>query len=190
MNYRGSSGTPIKNNRYLDLTNTNDVRLAVEQIEKEYKGLPFYLVGTSMGANLGMKYLGEVKNDTPVQCMVAISNPFDLKATVEALHTQWSTSIYSYYLTFSLISGLKRNLPYMDQEYMKRKGIDLSKLDQFRTTRQFDEEFTIKFHDGWKNATEYSEGMSSKDYIEHITRPCLVINSMNDPISTYILQFD
>jgi predicted alpha/beta-fold hydrolase len=182
LNYRGLNKTPIKNNRYLDLTTVEDIHLAVEHVEKQIAGSPLYMVGISMGANLGMRYLGEVKEDTPVKCMVAISNPFDLKATVDSLHNDWSKRIYSYYLAKRLVKNLKKSWHLLDQDYLAEKGVDIKRVEKAVTTRQFDEEFTIKFH-GWTSASEYSQGMSSINFVGHIEKPVLVVNSKNDPIS-------
>lgn len=182
LNYRGINDTPIKNNRYLDLTSVDDIRAAVDHIMTEFKDSPLYIVGVSMGANLGMRYLGEMKDNTPVKCMVAVSNPFDLKATVEDLHYNWRKRLYTRNLTKALIKNLKKNWDNLDKDYLKERGITMEEIEKSKTTKEFDESFTIKFH-GWKSSEEYSDGMSSKKFIESISKPVLVVNSLNDPIS-------
>ena len=58
--------------------------------------------------------------------------------------------------------------------------IDVLRLGQARTLRDFDDVYTAPMH-GFKHALDYWSKSSSKQFLHQITVPTLVLNAKNDP---------
>lgn len=77
-NHRGLGGVSVTSDRFYNAGWTEDVRVVVRHLHVEYPDVPLFVVGTSIGANILVKYLGEEGEDIPVAGAVAICSPWDL----------------------------------------------------------------------------------------------------------------
>ncbi|KAF4384039.1 hypothetical protein F8388_018791 [Cannabis sativa] len=57
---------------------TEDLRIIINHLHNKYSKAPLFTVGTSIGANVLVKYLGEDGDNVPVAGAVAICSPWDL----------------------------------------------------------------------------------------------------------------
>ncbi|MCH83645.1 embryogenesis-associated protein EMB8-like, partial [Trifolium medium] len=77
-NHRGFGGVPITSDCFYNSGWTEDTRTVVNYLHKENPRAPLFIVGTSIGANILVKYLGEDGENTPVAGAVAVCSPWDL----------------------------------------------------------------------------------------------------------------
>ncbi|GFY88558.1 alpha/beta-Hydrolases superfamily protein [Actinidia rufa] len=57
---------------------TEDIRKIIDHLHYQYPEAPLFVVGTSIGANILVKYLGEDGINTPVAGAAAVCSPWDL----------------------------------------------------------------------------------------------------------------
>ena len=134
------------------------------------------LIGFSMGGNINMKYLGVHGKEAPsiIKACIAFSSPTDLKAGAEILN---EPSNFIYYRRF--IRYLKVKLEKKNEQY---PGVfDLENFKKIREWRDFDEFFTVPLN-GFKDAEEFYEIASAKNFLPGIKVPTLLIQAQNDPI--------
>ncbi|MFS7895506.1 putative alcohol O-acetyltransferase [Helianthus anomalus] len=81
-NHRGLGGISITSDCFYNAGWTNDLRDVIKQLHQEYPNAPLFAVGTSIGANILVKYLGEDGEDIPIAGAVAICSPWDLLVSV------------------------------------------------------------------------------------------------------------
>ena len=142
------------------------------------------LVGFSLGANLLLKYLGE-RDDHPKEIKkgVAISVPISLKGSLESLNERKNWP----YRTVFLKSLRKKYKLKMKQYPDKMSATELKKV---RTLKDFDDIYTSKAH-GFKNAYDYYQKNSSKQFLPTIKIPVLILNAKNDSfLSTDCFPFE
>ncbi|KAK7859633.1 embryogenesis-associated protein emb8, partial [Quercus suber] len=77
-NHRGLGGVSITSDCFYNAGWTEDVRVVINHLHKEYPKAPLFAVGTSIGANILVKYLGEDGENVPIAGAVAICSPWDL----------------------------------------------------------------------------------------------------------------
>lgn len=75
--------------------------MAVDHIRNKYPMCKIYLVGFSMGASLGMKFLSTEKGKQSISGMVSVSNPWDVFKSAESLNSS-RNRIYSRFLSKQL----------------------------------------------------------------------------------------
>ncbi|MEQ8473858.1 MAG: alpha/beta fold hydrolase [Marinoscillum sp.] len=173
-NFRGCSGEMNRLVRFYHSGATEDLDAVVQRALKDYDHIS--LIGFSLGGNMTLKYLGEREPDERVKCGVAISTPLDLASGADNLH---STRARIYEMRF--LRSLKRKV--MEKSRQMPDKIDLSGLPKVKTIRQFDDFFTSRLH-GFKDANDYYNKCSSRNFLTGITRPTLIINAKNDPFLT------
>uniref|UniRef100_A0A452Z6W6 Serine aminopeptidase S33 domain-containing protein n=1 Tax=Aegilops tauschii subsp. strangulata TaxID=200361 RepID=A0A452Z6W6_AEGTS len=65
-NHRGLGGISITSDCFYNGGWTEDIREVVNYLHQKYPEAPLFTVGTSLGANILVKYLGEEGGSTPV----------------------------------------------------------------------------------------------------------------------------
>jgi len=151
---------------------TYDLKSVVEHAQKDYQEL--FLVGFSLGGNLTLKFLGEVKSNFPkIKKAVAISVPLDLGGSCTKISTG-ENLIYSKRFLRTLKEKVGRKAPLFPNE------LPLEKLNQVKTLRDFDNVITGPLH-GFADAEEYYQVNSSLQFLNQIEVPSLVLNAQNDP---------
>ena len=141
---------------------------------KDYERI--VLIGFSMGGNINLKYLGVHGKEIPasVKGCIAFSCPTDLKAGSEALDTS-SNAIYR-----------KRFLRYLKIKIEKKNEqfpgvVDMENFKKVKVWKDFDNYFSAPLI-GVKDADEFYEIASARNFMPNISVPTLVIQAMNDPI--------
>ncbi|MDX1943483.1 MAG: alpha/beta fold hydrolase [Saprospiraceae bacterium] len=177
-NCRSCSG---EMNRHLRLYHHGEISDFAEVIAhalhtKNYEQI--VLVGFSMGGNITMKYLGVYGKEVPAQVKkaVAFSSPTDLKSG-SALLDAPSNRMYKK----RFLKKLSKKLEIKAEQFPN--NIDLSKLKEVKIWRDFDEFYSAPLC-GFKNADEFYEQASAKNFMQGIAVPTLLVNAQNDPILT------
>ena len=176
INFRGCSGEPNRLISSYHSGKTDDLMEVISYLEKHYQYDQIHIIGFSLGGNITLKYLGENGFDisSKVKSAVTISVPCDL----------YGSSIH-----LAKVS----NLVYMQRFLRSLKKKTLYKLEQFpnsflkkemilnaKSFLDFDNLYTAPAH-GFKNAFDYWEKSSSKQFIPNIKVPTLLISSSDDP---------
>jgi hypothetical protein len=155
---------------------TDDVRFFLEYLRKNGQRGPLMAAGYSLGGNVLLKYLGESGDDTPLAAAAAVSVPFNLHLSSEAL-TRGFSKIYQVFL-------LKR----MKQAVARKFNPDTAAFDwrkamQARTFAEFDDAVTAPLH-GFQDKDDYYDRCSAGPFLGRIERPTLIINALDDPFMT------
>lgn len=131
------------------------------------------LVGFSLGGNILLKYLGEDRI-VPKEVMagVAISVPCDLAGSLGEINR---TRNFLYSKRFEL------KLKEMLLKRAKKFPAQLSKqeVEACTSLKDIDELYTSKAH-GFENAEDYYKKNSSRQFLENIKRPTLIISAKDD----------
>lgn len=133
------------------------------------------LIGYSLGANLVLKYAGELQQNTgKVSRVVAISSPCDLESSAHHLNLGFNKVYLHRFLRTLKQKALFKLNQFPDIGFTK---MEMKKAASFL---DFDSIFTAPVH-GFKNAKHYWSSCSSIHYIASIEVPTLIINALNDP---------
>ncbi|MRG48953.1 alpha/beta fold hydrolase [Chitinophaga sp. SYP-B3965] len=175
MNFRGCSGESNKALRFYHSGETGDLHTVIQHMAAtgDYKRI--HLIGFSLGGNVTLKYLGEQGDTIPaiVRSAVAISVPCDLKDSSIELEKRHN---FIYMKRFIRSLGLKLER----KAKLYPKEISLANFGTIKNFKQFDDRYTAPMH-GFKDAEEYWAKNSSKQFLENIRIPTLLINALDDP---------
>lgn len=171
-NYRGCGEELNRKPIFYHSGATYDLDQVVMQAEFHYEEI--FLIGFSLGGNLTLKYLGEIKNSRKkIKKAVAISVPLDLGKSCEQI-SSGQNLIYSKRFLQTLIKKVESKADLFPEEF------SLDKLKKVKTLRDFDDVFTGPLH-GFADAEEYYQVNSSLQFLDKIETPTLVLNAKNDP---------
>jgi hypothetical protein len=176
MHFRGCSGEPNRLARGYHSGETGDVAQVVAVLKERDPQARIGAVGYSLGGNVLLKWLGEMRERAPVDAAAAVSVPFLLGNSARRMEQGFSR-IYQW----ELVARLRRSIA------AKRRRMQLplrrSDLNGIWTFREFDEHVTAPLH-GFAGADDYYLKSSSRQYLKHIAAPTLVIHSSDDPFMT------
>ncbi len=141
---------------------------------KHYKEI--VLVGYSMGGNITLKYLGVHGNQLPdvIKSGIAISSPTDLGASAGLLDRR-SNRFYRNRFMKKLVVKLSQKADLFPGR------LDMSKLQQVKQWRDFDEFFSAPVNN-YHDATDFYTQASAVNFMPGITVPTLLLNAQNDPL--------
>ncbi|MFD2938131.1 YheT family hydrolase [Spirosoma flavum] len=134
------------------------------------------LVGYSMGGNITLKYLGVHGSQLPavIKSGIAISAPTDLGASAGLL--DWPSN------RFYRNRFMKKLIVKLSQKADRFPGrLDMSKLQQVKQWRDFDEFFSAPVND-YRDAYDFYTQASAVNFMPGIMVPTLLLNAQNDPL--------
>lgn len=175
LNFRGCSGAPNRLRRSYHGGETGDLAWVIAQVQQRYAGSRLALAGFSLGGNVLLKYLGEQGAALPgaIQAAAAISAPFDLAASVQALERGFS-QVYQR----RLVAQLKQKTFQKLARYPDL--VNRQALQAVRSLAGFDDLVTAPVH-GFADAKAYWAASSAAQFLTRIRRPTLLINAEDDP---------
>lgn len=173
MHFRGCSGEPNRLPRSYHSGDTADIQFCIDHLHIRYANNPLFALGYSLGGNALLKYLGEQQTTTPLQAAIAVSVPFELNRGADKLNQGFS-KFYQWYLVGKLRDKMRQKFK------QQTASIDISNLDSYRDFWQFDHCVTAPLH-GFESAKEYYRLSSSRQYLNHIKIPTLLIHAQDDP---------
>jgi predicted alpha/beta-fold hydrolase len=171
-NFRGCGKEMNRLPRLYHSGDTGDLATVIRFAASRYPRIA--LIGFSLGGNLTLKYLGEASPHPAVIAAVAISVPVDLAATARRLDRRWSNGIYRRRFIKSLMAKVEikaRRFP---------DNFDMNRSRMIRTFREFDDRYTAPIH-GFRDAADYWQRSSARQYLHGITIPTLLLNAGDDP---------
>ncbi len=174
INFRGCSGEDNNHLHSYNSGKTDDVQIVINHLLENYTYKNIILLGYSMGGNITLKYLGETTNlASEIKGAIAISVPCDLKGSSYALAT-WNNYMYMNRFLRTL-----KDKTILKLEKFPKIGIDKDIVLKATSFKDFDNAVTAPLF-GFKNAEDYWEESSSKQFIPTIRKPTLLINALDD----------
>jgi predicted alpha/beta-fold hydrolase len=174
-NFRGCGTELNRLVRFYHSGETGDLGAVVTLAAAKYPRIA--LIGFSLGGNVTLKYLGEGACDAAVIAGIAVSVPIDLAASASAIDRRWTNRIY-------LRRFLRRLAPKVVVKALRFPDqIDARRSYQIRTLREFDDLYTAPIH-GFRDAMDYWQKSSARQYLEGIKVPTLLLNAHDDPFLT------
>lgn len=176
MNLRGCSGEPNRKLSSYHSGKTDDLDKVIQFITSKKTYNEIHLVGFSLGGNMILKYLGEeiYTNFKIVRSAVTVSVPCDLKGSSVELSKFWNNLYMKRFLT-----SLKNKLNIKSVQFPD-SFLDMEKISNARNFFDMDNLYTAPAH-GFKDALDYWQKNSSKQFIQYIKTPTLLITSQDDP---------
>ncbi len=173
MYYRGCSGETNRLPRCYHSGETSDFNFIAHLLHQREPGTPIACVGFSLGGNVLLKWLGENQQQERLKAGVAISVPFDLHKSAQRLNQGFSRA-YQWYLLREMRQKIKQKCEQMSMP------INAEMIDNLHTFWEYDNHITAPLH-GFKNAAEYYEKASSRQYLPFIKTPTLILHAYDDP---------
>ncbi len=173
VNFRGCSGTANRLFRSYHSGVTEDLKIVIEHILTTKKYSEIYLKGFSLGGNVVLKYLGE-GNTIPkaIKAAIAISVPCSLHSSSKQLHMP-KNYLYAVRFKKHLVAKLR------EKQILFPDKVSDADIKNVRALQDFDDIYTSRAH-GFKDALDYYEKCSSRQFLSQITTPSLIINAQND----------
>jgi predicted alpha/beta-fold hydrolase len=154
---------------------TTDARHVIAELEQTDGIRSVAVAGYSLGGNLALKLAGEF-GDTPppsLKAVAAVSPILEISLCVHALERR-SNFLYQWNFTKELKARMRRK----DRHWPGR--FDLSKLDDVRSVRDFDEVYTAP-HFGFASAEDYYYRAAAMRLIDRVRVPTLILTAEDDP---------
>ena len=154
---------------------TEDLQTVINYVvSKRYKQI--LLIGFSLGGSLVIKYLGENKANLPYEIAggIAFSIPCQLSSCAKKL----SEPQNKFYLN-RFLKKLKAKIKAKAAQFPD--SFDLNGIDKITSFLEFDTKYTAPLY-GFENANDFYIDASAGNYIEAISVPTLLVNSLNDPM--------
>jgi hypothetical protein len=183
LNFRGCSGEINRLAKAYHSGITEDLDEAFQNLAALHPDRKFAFVGYSLGANVLLKWLGEIKGKDSVTKAVAVSTPFSLAYCSRSM-LRGLTQAYGKFFLRKLVRDVKKKQAYFEAIGNTRqleKITSLGGLDNISTIWEFDDRVTAPLH-GFKDAEDYYEQCSSIGYMKNIATETLLIQSRNDPL--------
>jgi len=173
MNFRGCSGEPNRKLKSYNMGASDDLKLIVKHLQQLNRYKKLVLVGSSLGGNVVLKYLGEEGENTPafVNRAIVFSVPCDIPSTNVQLK-KWYNQVY----LKRFLGTLNEKLQIKLEQFPNQIQFQNRKL---KTFQEFDDTYTSPVH-GYKNADDYWNRCSSKHFLANIQRPTLLVNALYD----------
>ncbi|XWS55309.1 hypothetical protein CRYUN_Cryun10bG0164000 [Craigia yunnanensis] len=176
-NHRGLGGVSLTSDCCYNAGWTEDVREIIDHIHCEYPGAPLYAVGTSIGANVLVKYLGEDGTNTPLVGAAAICSPWDLLICDRFINRRPVQKIYDRALTVGL-----QGYAQLHQSILSRLA-DWEGIEKSSSVRDFDNHAT-RVLGKFETVDTYYRRSSSTNYVENVSVPLLCVSALDDPVCT------
>ena len=180
MHFRGCTGKDNLLPRSYHSGESGDALEFITSVKEAYPNRSIYAVGYSLGANMLLKLLGELKKNTLIEKAIAISPPMQLDACSSRMNRGFSR-YYQHRLIKDLNSALDRK--YEKHDMQKIIGLKREDIKNLKTFMDFDSAYTAPVHN-FSSAQEYYKKSSSKQYLKDIQTPTLIIHSSDDPFMT------
>ena len=173
VNFRGCSGETNRLYRSYHSGATEDLDAVVQHILETRDYSEILIKGISLGGNMTLKYLGEGREiPREVKAAIGVSVPCQLHDSLIQLlkPKNWA---YAQRFRNHLVAKLRA------KQKLYPELITDEQIRKIRNLKDFDDLYTSKAH-GFHNALDYYEKCSSKQFLEGIQIPALIINSIDD----------
>jgi len=177
VSFRSCNGIQNRNPGAYHLGFTDDLKQLVEIIHERYPMKSIYLTGFSLGANVVLKYLGELSetaNNYNIRGAAVICVPFDPAACQKMIDKGFSKLVY----TGNFLNTLKKKAEI--QHALHPTSFDLQAVLSATTMGEFDNAFIAKIY-GFKDNMDYYNQTGAKRWLRYIRVPTIAMNARDDP---------
>ncbi|PIA41004.1 hypothetical protein AQUCO_02300049v1 [Aquilegia coerulea] len=176
-NHRGLGGVSLTSDWFYNAGWTEDVRVVVDYLHREYPKAPLFAVGTSIGANVLVKYLGEEGDNTHLAGAAAICSPWDLLVCDRFINRRLVQRFYGRAITIGLQIYARTH------KSIYSRLVDWEGIQKSRSVRDFDKNATCILGK-YETADTYYRNCSSAGYVKNVAVPLLCISALDDPVCT------
>ena len=184
LNFRSCAREPTRRGRAIENRTarlyhsgeTTDLDFVVRVLGRREPRAPLLAVGSSIGGNVLLKWLGEQGSDSPLVAAAALSTPYHLERCARNLETP----LGRLYSAASLRTLRPKALSTASRFPAAARAMDLARIRASRTFFAFDDAATAPLH-GFAGASDYYARSSSLGYLGRIRTPTLGISARNDP---------
>jgi hypothetical protein len=166
---------PNRRPRFYHSGETGDFDFVAGTLSKRAPSTTLLAIGSSLGGNALLKWLGEHPGQTAISAAATISVPYDLGAGATYLEQSWAGRLY----VNRFLVTLKEKVKAVAQRFPDT-SLDLDRVMRSRTFREFDDAATAPLH-GFRDASDYYARSSSIHFLPKITTPTLCISAEDDP---------
>lgn len=174
VHFRGCSNEPNRLTQMFHGGQTEDLTELIDSLVAKTKPKKLYAIGFSIGANILLKYLGELGNNAPLSGAAAISTPFSLESTQASLSSGFA-KVYQHFLLTKIKVAVLKKFIMQDNDDINLLSVALAK-----DMKHFDDLVTAPMH-GFKDAADYYLKASSISYLDRIAIPTLIVHAKDDP---------
>jgi uncharacterized protein len=174
-NFRGCGGEINRQLRFYHSGATDDLEAVISHALRQKAYQSIALIGFSLGGNMTLKYLGERGTELRPQIRksVVFSVPCDLQTGALKM-ARMSNAIY-----------MRRFLRHLRRKVRAKALLMPDKINDMgyhliKNFKDFDDRYTAPLH-GFRDAIDYWNQCSSKNYLRTIAVPTLIVNAKNDP---------
>jgi hypothetical protein len=174
--FRSCSGELNRLPRFYHSGDTADFDHVVRVVAEREPAVRLGAVGISIGGNVLLKWLGELRDSAPkaLGAAAAISVPFDLEACARTMDRGLQKVLY----TASFMRTFRRKTRAKARAFPG--FVDLTAALRARTFAAYDRAVTAPLH-GFADEVDYWRRASSGPYLADIRRPTLLLNALDDP---------
>ncbi|XP_014234259.1 phospholipase ABHD3-like [Trichogramma pretiosum] len=177
FNYRGMGGVKIKTPRFYCATSYEDLAEVIDHVKKLHPHISLGATGISMGGLLLGNYLAKYGRDAygKLKAALIISVPMNIFEATKSIEKPYINLLLNKYLCDNLQRILRRHVG--EESF---QDLDLNKVYQSKTVREFDESFTSR-HFGYRDAADYYTCASLHDKLHLVEIPLLCLGAADDP---------
>ncbi|XP_010521047.1 PREDICTED: phospholipase ABHD3 [Tarenaya hassleriana] len=176
-NHRGLGGISITSDFFYNAGWTEDIRRAIDHIHSQFPEAPLFAVGTSIGANVLVKYLGEDGPTTPLVGATAVCSPWDLLICDRFINRRPVQKFYDRVLTIGL-----QGYAQLHQTVISRLA-DWEGIKKSMSVREFDN-YATRLVGKFETVDTYYRRSSSAQFVGNVAVPLLCISALDDPVCT------
>ncbi|CAH2070584.1 unnamed protein product [Thlaspi arvense] len=176
-NHRGLGGISLTSDCFYNAGWTEDLRKVIDHIHSQFPEAPLFAVGTSIGANVLVKYLGEEGPDTPLVGATAVCSPWDLLICDRFINRKLVQKLYDRVLTVGL-----QGYAQLHHSIISRIA-DWEGIKKSRSVREFDN-YATRLVGKFETTDTYYRRSSSTQFVGNVAVPLLCISALDDPVCT------
>uniref|UniRef100_A0A3Q7EQB0 Serine aminopeptidase S33 domain-containing protein n=2 Tax=Solanum lycopersicum TaxID=4081 RepID=A0A3Q7EQB0_SOLLC len=174
-NHRGLGGVTITSDCLYNAGWTEDARKVIDHLHTQYPQAPLFAVGTSIGANVLVKYLGEEGVNTAIVGAVAICSPWDLLIGDRFIKRRFAQRCYDKAL------GIGLKLYAQLHRSILPRLTDWDSISKIYCIRDYDQHVTCVLND-FETVDTYYRKVSCSSYVGNVRVPLLCISALDDPV--------
>lgn len=179
FNFRGCSGEPNRKLHFYHSGFTPDLHTVIQHLENIPHYQSIVLIGFSIGGNQTLKYLGEApQNVSPkIHKAVCFSVPIDLETCARKMDAP-AQAIYL--KRFLKLFKEKIELKRQHWQGPPHESLELHGFEKLKSFFDFDNRYTAPLF-GYASALDYYAANSSKQFLQYIAVPTLLVTALDDP---------
>jgi len=184
MNFRSCARDPKHRRRMLrnrrprlyHSGETGDLDFVVRALSAREPGGALLAIGSSLGGNVLLKWLGEHPGQGEITAAAALSTPYDLGASARHLESAVGRIYVGRFLATLRTKALEATRRFPEAA----ARIDVARTLCARTFREFDDAANAPLH-GFTGADDYYRRASSIGFLPKIATPALCMSAQDDP---------